>query len=665
MSTRDEAAIGTPAIRDLTSAARLARDVGRVARGLGRLSDLAAAITRVGLIITTAIALGALVANVFTRNALGMSIEGSEEVYRFAFLWVIWLGASLAVKRGAITQFTLFSHHGPAWWQRSVRTFSWASVAVLLAYACVRSTQYVNSGLVARQHSTLLEVPYVYPVASMTVGYYLISLHYLARAAGEAPALLALGRRAAWPVATAIVGALALATAVWLGMAGVLAVGGSWLVALGLIFVALTLAGTPIVFMLSIVGIIAFLPSFLGLEFYPVVDPLAPFRTTQGAMGLDHGGSLIVILAFLVTAGVMNASGMSERLITFAASLVGHLRGGMAYVAQLTSAVASGISGAATADAAIMTPLLVPAMEREGYRRDVAAAVVAGASIKGAIGPLSVMFIVYATLGTGATTNALLLSGLAAVILLLVFQMATVYVVVRRMDMLAKRRFAGWGTVGRTGVSAFPVLAIPVIILGGLFSGVFTATEAGGVAVAVALAIAMFGYANVSPRRLASVLTTAGIEVGVVMLLVGDSAILAHALYLDRFSESLAAFFTGITSDTYVFLLLVNVLLLLVGMFLEPLPALYILAWPLSHVAVNVYGMNPVHFGLIMVFSLVLALIHPPMGLVIFLVSSLAKVSIERLSIMILPWLAVSVLVLFLVTYLPTWMVLALANWLG
>ena len=118
MSTRDEAAIGTPAIRDLTSAARLARDVGRVAMGLGRLSDLAAAIARVGLIITTAIALGALVANVFTRNALGMSIEGSEEVYRFAFLWVIWLGVSLAVKRGAVTQFTLFSHHGPAWWQR-------------------------------------------------------------------------------------------------------------------------------------------------------------------------------------------------------------------------------------------------------------------------------------------------------------------------------------------------------------------------------------------------------------------------------------------------------------------------------------------------------------------------------------------------------------------
>ena len=285
-----------------------------------------------------------------------------------------------------------------------------------------------------------------------------------------------------------------------------LAVGAHPLVALAVIFVALTLAGMPIVFMLSVVGIIAFLPSFLGLEFWPRPDPLVPFSTSQSAMGLNSGSELIVILMFLVTAEVMNASGMSLRLIAFAAALVGHLRGGMAYVSQLTSLVASGISGSAQADAAIMTPLLVPAMEREGYRRDVAAAVVAGASIKGAIGPLSVMFIVYGSLGTGASVNALLLSGLAAVLLLLVFQMATVYVVVRRMDMLAKRRFAGWGTVGRTGIGALPVLLIPFIILGGIFSGVFTPTKSASVAALIAIGLALFWFADMSPRALPRVL---------------------------------------------------------------------------------------------------------------------------------------------------------------
>ena len=391
-----------------------------------------------------------------------------------------------------------------------------------------------------------------------------------------------------------------------------------------------------------------------------------PFSTTQSVMGLTGGGELLVILMFLVTAEVMNASGMSLRLIGFAASLVGHLRGGMAYVCQLTSAIVSGISGSAQADAAIMTPLLVPAMEREGYRRDVAAAVVAGASIKGPIGPLSVMFIVYGSLVTGpgsASISKLLLSGLFAELLLLIFQAATVYVVVRRMDFLVKRPFAGVAAVGRTGLAALPVLAIPFIILGGHLQRGLHPDRVGVGRVGRrdrpgALLVRRHG-ARASCRR-CSVL--AGLETGIVMLLLGDSAILAKALYLDRFGETLRDFFTDVTDNKYVFLLLVNLILLAVGIFVEPLPALYILAPILAPIAVASYGVDPVHFGLIMVFNLVIALIHPPIGLVIFLVSSLAKVSVERLSIMILPWLAVSLVVLFLVTYLPSEVVLALSN---
>jgi TRAP-type C4-dicarboxylate transport system permease large subunit len=157
----------------------------------------------------------------------------------------------------------------------------------------------------------------------------------------------------------------------------------------------------------------------------------------------------------------------------------------------------------------------------------------------------------------------------------------------------------------------------------------------------------------------------ATIETGVVMLLLGDSSILAKALFINGFGTSVQNFLAGITDNKYVFLLIVNALLLAVGLFIEPLPALYILAPFLAPVAVLQYGIDPAHFGLIMVFNLVLALIHPPIGLVIFLVSSIAKVSVERLSVMILPWLAVSLVVLFLITYLPSEAVLALSNLLG
>jgi len=150
-----------------------------------------------------------------------------------------------------------------------------------------------------------------------------------------------------------------------------------------------------------------------------------------------------------------------------------------------------------------------------------------------------------------------------------------------------------------------------------------------------------------------------------VLLLLGDSAILAKVLFIDQFGQTLSDFLTGLTSNKYVFLLVINVLLLAVGIFIEPLPALYVLAPFLAPIATLAYGIDPVHFGLIMVFNLVLALIHPPIGLVLFVVSSLSKVSVERLSVVILPWLAVSLVVLFLVTYLPSEVVLFLADRLG
>jgi len=340
----------------------------------------------------------------------------------------------------------------------------------------------------------------------------------------------------------------------------------------------------------------------------------------------------------------------------------------MAYVCQLTSAAVSGVSGSAQADAAVMTPLLVPAMEKEGYRRDVAAAVVAGASIKGPIGPISIMFIVYGLVSglvdprAGAPFNKLIFSGIFAEGLLFVFQAATVYIVVRRLGFLKPKPFAGYRKLGRTGLDALPVLVIPFIIIGGIVGGVFLVSEAGAIAALVTLLLALFWYGTVAPRDIWRIIIAAGVATGIVLLLVGDSSILSTVLQNNGFSEQLDSWFTGVTSNKYVFLLLVNAILLGVGIFVEPLPALYILGPVLAPVAVLHFGVDPVQFGLIVVFNLVLALIHPPLGLVLFVVSGIAKVSVERLSIMILPWLGVSLIVLFLVTYLPSQVVLVLTN---
>jgi C4-dicarboxylate transporter DctM subunit len=631
-----------------------------VSRWLDTYSDAAARIAQFLVIVATIVCAGIVAFSVFTRYVLGFSITGHDEIASYAFLWVIWMGVSIAVRRGEVTVITFVRDRGPDWWRRSVRTFSALSVAALLLYCVWRSTQYAFAREVTFGTTPLLTIPAFYGVVSMTLGYYFITLHYAADAARGAVRITEAGIAGVRRAATSLIGGLGLGALVWLLIFLVQELGASPLLGLGLLFVILTLAGNPIIFMLSIVGIIA-VTGFAGVEFYPNPDALFPFRTTQSVMGLAGFSELTVVLMFLIVAEVMNASGMSERLIAFAATVVGHLRGGMAYVCQLTSALVSGISGSAQADAAVMTPLLVPAMQREGYPKDVAAAVVAGASIKGPIGPISIMFIVYGVLVANVSISDLLLSGVMAELLLLIFQAATVYLVVRRLGFFEKRPFAGGRAVARTGLAALPILVVPFVILGGILRGVFTPSESGATAAMIAILLALFWYATLAPRDLPRVLTLAGVETGIVLLLVGDSAILAKVLQNNNFGQDLIDFLTGMTDNKYVFLLLINILLLIIGIFVEPLPALFIFAPFLAPLA-DSFGIDPTHFGLIVVFNLVLALIHPPIGLVLFLVSSIAKVPVERLSIMIIPWLLVSLLVLFLVTYLPADVVLVLSN---
>jgi tripartite ATP-independent transporter DctM subunit len=652
--------VNVPVERIPTRPAGASARIGRVGDALATASDAAARIARVVLVVSVVVCAGTVAANVFTRYVLGFGITGADELAAYSFLWTIWMGVSLAVRRGEVTVITFVRDRGPDWWRRSVRTFSNASLAALLVYCLIRTTEYAVAPETRIGTTSLLSIPQFYGVVSMTVGYYLIAIHYSVAGLRGLESVVARGRAGLRPAFGGAAGAVGIGLALWLVVKLVLALGASPLIGLAIVFIALTMAGNPIIFMLSIVGIIA-VTGVPGLSFYPSPDTLFPFRTTQSAMGLGGFSELTVVLMFLVVAEVMNASGMSDRLISFAATLVGHWRGGMAYVCQVTSAMVSGISGSAQADAAVMTPLLVPAMQKEGYPKDVAAAVVAGASIKGPIGPISIMFIVYGILVANVSISDLLLSGIMAEVLLLLFQGATVYLVVRRLGFFQKRPRATFAVRYRAGLAALPVLLIPVIILGGILRGVFTPSESGAAAAVVALLLALFWYGSLAPRDLPRVMTLAGIETGIVLLLVGDSAILAKVLQNNGFGTDLSEFITGLTDNKYVFLLIINVLLLAIGIFVEPLPALFIFAPFLAPIA-DSFGVDPTQFGLIVVFNLVLALIHPPIGLVLFLVSSLAKVSVERLSIMIIPWLAVSTLVLFLVTYLPSDVVLVLVH---
>lgn len=637
-------------------------------RVTGAASGAVAAVARVLATVLGIAIFVSTISNVIGRQFFDQSIYGSDEFARLAFLWLIWMGVSLAVKNDVVVRITTVADRGAWWWRAAVRGLAHGALAILLVYACIRSIEYATSYEATTWVTASLGWPFWVGVSSMAVGYVFITIHYLDKALAG---LQAARRRPDGGVRNALAGAiggLALAVALWAACFALLSAGVAPLVPLALVFVVMTMAGMPIVFMLSFVGILG-ASNILGLHFFPFAagDPLLPFRTTQEAMGLTGGGEFIVVLMFLLVAELLNRTGLSLHLIRFAASLVGHFRGGMAFVCQVTSALLSGVSGSAQADAAVLTPVLVPAMEEEGYERDVAAAVVAGASIKGPVGPISIMFIAYGFIvgGVGAASiTTLLLTGVVMVIGLMLLQTAVIAVVVRRRGMHAPHPFLGWGNVGRQAVSGGPILLIPAIILGGIVSGVFTPTESASVAVAATIILALV-YRSLSVGALLKAFLFAAIETGIVMLLIGDSAILAKLLYIDGFGEALQGWITGITSSPALFLLIVMALVLLIGVFIEPLPALYILAPFLAPIAVGMYGINPNQFALVMVLALVIGLIHPPVGLVLFLVASLAKLRVERLSVTILPWIGISLVGLLLVAYLPAESLLWFAHLFG
>jgi C4-dicarboxylate transporter, DctM subunit len=400
------------------------------------------------------------------------------------------------------------------------------------------------------------------------------------------------------------------------------------------------------------------IPTLLAWQFFfPNIPSIA---VAQKLIGGVNTSTLLAIPFFVFAADIMARGTIAKRLTDLVKSNVAHLPGGLGHTTVISCMCFGSICGSAPATVAALGRLLHPELIRARYSEKFSLGLIASSAECALLIPPSITLIIYGWL-TGTSIADLFAAGLAVGIVLGIAFMIQVQIVTWRTGAGASARASRQERLAalRDGLVA---LGMPVIILGGIYGGVFTATEAAAVAVVYALVVEVLIYRSFGFRDLIHVSESSAVTVVVIFILLAMGSVLSFFITLAQ----VPAFFTQLFADWQVnwivFLLIVNVILLAVGVFVEPLPALYILAPFLAPIATQIYGIDPVHFGLIMVFNLVLALIHPPLGLVIFLVSSLAKVSIERLSIMILPWLAVSLVVLFLVTYLPSEVVLALSN---
>ncbi|WP_349360784.1 TRAP transporter large permease [Stappia sp.] len=408
------------------------------------------------------------------------------------------------------------------------------------------------------------------------------------------------------------------------------------------LFLVFLLIGMPVFFaMLAAPGIMLFVE---GME----RDIALLYRNIYN--GVDSF-PLMAIPFFMLAGEAMNRGGITLRLVRFSQALIGHVRGGLAQVNILSSMLFAGLSGSAVADTSALGSMLIPAMEKQGYTRKFAAAVTAASSVIGPIIPPSGIMIIYAYV-MGESVAALFLAGILPGVLVGVGLMSVVALMANRANLPPASQRSTWGERGRALVTAFFPLMTPVIILGGILGGAFTPTEASAVAAAYALFIGLFVLKTLKPSDLPKVFTRAAMTSAVVLLLVGAAMAFKTVVSLSYAAEQLAEFMLSLTSDPLLLLLLINLLLFVVGMFLDAGPAIIILGPILGPIFVGL-GVDPVHFAMIMSVNLTVGLATPPMGLVLFVASSVSGERVETIARAILPFLAVEVLVIFLITYVP------------
>jgi len=423
---------------------------------------------------------------------------------------------------------------------------------------------------------------------------------------------------------------------------------------LALVFAVLLFAGVPISFAIGTAAVAA-----LALSLDPA--PAATVIAQRLATGLDSF-ALLAIPFFILSGQLMNRGGIARRLVDLAKLAVGRLPGGLAYVNILGSMLFGAISGSAVAAAAAIGGTMTPLMRREGYDRDFAAAVNISAAPIGLLIPPSNIMVVYSLASGGVSIAALFLAGYVPGILLGLALMGTVAFLARGRNYPAGEKVAA-AEAGGIVFRALPSLLLIVLVMGGIILGWFTPTEASAIAVAYTFVLSVLVYREVPWRELPGILTDSALTTAVVLLLIGTSMGMSWVMSLANIPQAVTAGLLAITEDKVLLLLIINLLLLVVGTFMDMTPAVLIFT-PILLPVVQKLGISPLHFGLILIFNLCIGLCTPPVGNCLFVGCGVAQTTIARVWRPLLPFFAAMLVVLMLVTFWPA-LSLALPRALG
>jgi C4-dicarboxylate transporter DctM subunit len=365
---------------------------------------------------------------------------------------------------------------------------------------------------------------------------------------------------------------------------------------------------------------------------------------------------LMAIPFFILAGTLMETGGISRRLVNFANSLTGHITGGLGLVAILTSMFFAAISGSSAATTAAIGAILIPAMIKRGYHRNFSGAVQAVSGELGVIIPPSIPMILYAV-STENSVGDMFIAGIIPGLLISLSLLITVYIIAKKKGYKGDTKKT-WAERGAAFREALLALFMPVIILGGIYGGIFTPTEAAAVAVAYAFIVGVFVYKEIKWNEVIPILGQSAITSSIIMFIIANAGLFGWILSRESVPQMVAEFFASISSTPVIFLLIVNLLLFVVGMFFETSASIIILAPLLAPVAME-FGIDPIHFGMIMIVNLAMGMCTPPVGVNLFISCQIAEIRLEDITKAILPFIFVLIINVLIISYVPfisTWL---------
>jgi len=370
----------------------------------------------------------------------------------------------------------------------------------------------------------------------------------------------------------------------------------------------------------------------------------------QSIVSINESFTLLALPFFILAGEIMSLGGIGKRITQFAFALVGWVPGGLALISVVASMIFGGVSGSAAADAAAVGGVMIPAMIKKGYDKAYAAAVIASAGTIGVIIPPSIPMVLYAFV-SGVSLGDLFMAGIIPGILVGISLMICSFVIAVRRKYPTESRLS-FGEVVRSFLVCLPALFAPVIILGSIFTGIVTPTEAAVIAVVYSIVVGRWVYGDLEWRMIPGMLRKTGEMTAVMMLIIGAGDALAWVLTVENFSQIFSQWIVSLAGSKFWILVLVNIFLLILGGPMPLAPAL-LLTTPILLPVVKAVGVDPLHFGMIVVCNLAISICSPPVGNTLFIAAKLARVSVERTSLALIPFILINIVALLLITYYP------------